>query len=113
MSHPRNLTGRPPASLAPESQNLRYAGLTIMRDHQIFDKEVETRPVAAQQQLDKSSYQEQIAYLMKHSVFYQEKLLAAGFSTPEQVGGLGDIAQLRLARFVMPRQGRTGRAAEV
>lgn len=80
--------------MAPESQNLRYAGLTIMRDHQIFDKEVETRPVAAQQQLDKGSYQEQIAYLMKHSVFYQEKLAAAGFNTPEQVGGLDDIAQL-------------------
>jgi len=65
-----------------------------MRDHQIYDPAVETRPVAEQFALDRASYQRQIAYLLKNSAFYQKKLGDAGFDTPEKVGTLDDIAQL-------------------
>ena len=65
-----------------------------MRDHQLFDAEVETRPVDAQFAIDRDSYRRQIRYLLEHSVFYQEKLAAAGFDTPEKIGELDDIAQL-------------------
>jgi phenylacetate-CoA ligase len=60
----------------------------------IYDPEVETRPVAEQYELDKDSYKQQINYLLKHSIFYQQKLADAGFTTPEQIGGLEDIAKL-------------------
>jgi phenylacetate-CoA ligase len=65
-----------------------------MRDHQLFDAEVETRPVDAQFAIDRDSYRRQIRYLLEHSAFYQEKLAAAGFTTPEKIGELDDIAQL-------------------
>ena len=65
-----------------------------MRDHQIYDPEVETRSTEAQFDIDRTSYRRQIAYLLGHSEFYQKKLAAAGFDTPEQVGGLDAIAQL-------------------
>ncbi len=65
-----------------------------MRDHQLFDAEVETRPVDAQFAIDRDSYRRQIRYLLEHSAFYQEKLAAAGFDSPEKVGELDDIAQL-------------------
>lgn len=65
-----------------------------MRDHQLFDAEVETRPVDAQFAIDRDSYRRQIRYLLEHSAFYQEKLTAAGFDTPEKIGDLDDIAQL-------------------
>lgn len=65
-----------------------------MRDHQIYDPEVETRSTEAQFDIDRTSYRQQIAYLLGHSEFYQKKLAAAGFDTPEKVGGLDDIAQL-------------------
>lgn len=60
----------------------------------IYDPEVETRPVAEQYELDKDSYKQQINYLLKHSIFYQQKLADAGFTTPEQIGGLENIAKL-------------------
>lgn len=65
-----------------------------MRDHQLFDAEVETRPVDAQFAIDRDSYRRQIRYLLEHSAFYQEKLTAAGFDTPEKIGDLDGIAQL-------------------
>ena len=67
----------------------------------IYDKEVETRPVAEQYELDREQYKKQIAYLFENSTFYQRKLAEAGFSKPEDVGGLEDIAQLhaRIARI--------------
>jgi len=65
-----------------------------MRDHQIYDPVVETRSTEAQFDIDRTSYRQQIAYLLGHSEFYQKKLAAAGFDTPEKVGGLDDIAQL-------------------
>lgn len=60
----------------------------------IFDPEVETRPVEAQYQLDREQYRKQVAYLFENSSFYQKKLEEAGFSSPEHVGDLDDIAQL-------------------
>jgi len=65
-----------------------------MRDHQIFDPEVETRPVDQQFAIDRGSYEQQIRYLLNNSEFYQNKLAEAGFDTPEKVGSLDDIATL-------------------
>lgn len=65
-----------------------------MRDHHIFDPAVETRPVADQFALDRDRYREQVKYLFAHSEFYQQKFTEAGFSSPEQVGSLDDIAAL-------------------
>lgn len=65
-----------------------------MRDHNIFDPAIETRPVADQFALDRTSYREQVKYLFAHSEFYQQKFAEAGFSCPEQVGDLDDIAAL-------------------
>jgi len=65
-----------------------------MRDHHIFDPAVETRPVAEQFALDRASYRDQVNYLFAHSEFYQQKFTEAGFSSPEQVGDLDDIAAL-------------------
>jgi len=60
----------------------------------IFDPEVETRPLDAQFAIDREQYRRQVAYLFEHSDFYQRKLAEAGFNSPEDVGGLEDIAQL-------------------
>ncbi|MEK9870795.1 MAG: phenylacetate--CoA ligase family protein, partial [Gammaproteobacteria bacterium] len=65
-----------------------------MRDHQIYDPEVETRSPEKQFDIDRDSYKEQVRYLLSNSDFYQKKLAEAGFDTPEKVGGLDDIAQL-------------------
>lgn len=65
-----------------------------MRDHQIYDPDIETLPVEQQFQADKQQYRKQVRYLMEHSEFYQQKLANAGFDTPEKVGELEDIAAL-------------------
>jgi phenylacetate-CoA ligase len=58
--------------------------------------EVEALPWAEQLALDGESYRTQVGYLFDHSAFYREKLAAAGFTSPEAVGGLAEIAQLPL-----------------
>ena len=65
-----------------------------MRDHQIYDPEVETRSPEKQFDIDRDSYKEQVRYLLSNSDFYQKKLAEAGFDTLGKVGGLDDIAQL-------------------
>ena len=65
-----------------------------MRDHAIYDPEVETRPLAQQFELDRVSYQEQVKYLFANSAFYQRKFAEAGFDTPEKVGDLDAISEL-------------------
>jgi phenylacetate-CoA ligase len=60
----------------------------------IYDPDVETRPVEAQYELDRAQYEKQVAYLLENSTFYQRKLAEAGFHSPEDVGGLDDIAKL-------------------
>ena len=41
-----------------------------------------------------NSYRRQIAHLFEHSAFYREKLQAAGFDSPDAVGGLESISAL-------------------
>jgi phenylacetate-CoA ligase len=58
--------------------------------------EVESRPWAEQLALDDESYRAQLAYLFERSVFYREKLTAAGVASAEDAGGLAAIAGLPL-----------------
>lgn len=60
----------------------------------ILEPNVETLPWAEQLRLDDVAYRKQLKYLFTHSPFYCEKLGRAGIDTPEQAGGLADIAQL-------------------
>lgn len=60
----------------------------------IYDEEIETRPTAEQYELDRTTYSRQIQYLFENSAFYRQKLEAAGFHSPSDVGDLDDIAQL-------------------
>ncbi len=62
----------------------------------ILAPEVETRPWVEQLELDDLSYRAQLTYVFERSAFYSRKLEAAGFSSPESVGGLAQIAQLPL-----------------
>ena len=65
-----------------------------MRDHAVYDPQIETRPTAEQFELDRVSYKKQVQYLFDHSPFYREKLEEAGFDTPEKVGDLSEIGAL-------------------
>jgi phenylacetate-CoA ligase len=56
----------------------------------MLEPEIETRPWDEQLAVDEVSYRTQLAYLLKRSAFYREKL--EGFET----SGLADIAQLPL-----------------
>jgi len=58
--------------------------------------EIETRPWPQQLALDDESYRAQLVYLFERSVFYREKLAAAGFASAEAAGGLADIGELPL-----------------
>ena len=60
----------------------------------LFDPEAETRDLADQKQKDEPVYRKQIEYLFARSEFYREKFKAAGFKTPESVGGLDDLRHL-------------------
>jgi phenylacetate-CoA ligase len=62
----------------------------------ILAPEVETRPWPEQHALDDARYRDQLAYLLKRSVFYRQKLAAVGFSSAGAAGGLADIARLPL-----------------
>jgi len=61
---------------------------------ELFDPEAETRELDEQRRKDGPVYRKQIEYLFARSEFYQEKLKAAGFKTPESVGGLDDLRHL-------------------
>jgi phenylacetate-CoA ligase len=69
--------------------------------------EVETRPWAEQLAVDDKSYRTQLAYLFDRSVFYRDKLAAAGFASDRAAGGLADIAQLPLTEKRELRATRT------
>ncbi|MBS0248850.1 MAG: AMP-binding protein [Proteobacteria bacterium] len=60
----------------------------------MVEPNVETLPWSEQIRLDDVAYRKQLKYLFTHSPFYCEKLGRAGIDTPEQAGGLADIAQL-------------------
>jgi phenylacetate-CoA ligase len=62
----------------------------------ILTPEVETRPWAEQLALDDASYRTQLAYLFERSVFYRERLAAAGFASARAAGALPEIARLPL-----------------
>jgi phenylacetate-CoA ligase len=62
----------------------------------MLDAEVEARPWDEQLADDADRYRTQLAYLFERSAFYRAKLAAAGFSSAEAAGGLGDIARLPL-----------------
>ena len=62
----------------------------------MLEPDVEARPWDEQLALDDESYRTQLQYLFERSVFYREKLTAAGFGSAEATGGLAEIAQLPL-----------------
>lgn len=62
----------------------------------IYDPEVETLPSDERRRRDDALYRDQVAYLFAASPFYRSRLKAAGFPTPESVGGLDGIAALPL-----------------
>jgi len=62
----------------------------------ILDPEVETRSWEEQLVRDDASYRAQLGYLLSRSVFYREKLRAAGVESPADAGGLVEIAALPL-----------------
>ncbi|MBT3808235.1 MAG: phenylacetate--CoA ligase family protein, partial [Rhodospirillaceae bacterium] len=65
-----------------------------MPSTELFDPEAETRDLADQKRLDEPVYRKQIAYLFERSEFYRDKFKAAGFKTPESVGGLDELRHL-------------------
>ncbi|HYG84811.1 MAG TPA: AMP-binding protein [Azospirillum sp.] len=73
----------------------------------IFEPEIETRPWAEQQAHDDPLYREQVRHLFARSGFFRDKLTSAGFSTPEDVGGLDDIAALPLTEKDELRRSRS------
>lgn len=60
----------------------------------MFEPEIEALPFESQAAIDDVLYRRQVAYLFANSRFYRDKLTAAGFATPEAVGGLDAIAAL-------------------
>lgn len=60
----------------------------------MFDPQTETRDPKEQFKMDCEQYYKQIQYLFSNSVFYQQKLKAAGFNSAKDVGGLENISQL-------------------
>jgi phenylacetate-CoA ligase len=72
----------------------------------MFDPEIESAPWAARRDADDALYRRQIAYLFDKSRFYRNKLTAAGFATPEAVGGLDAISALPLTEKDEIRQTR-------
>jgi phenylacetate-CoA ligase len=62
----------------------------------MLEPDIETLPWPEQLRLDDASYRLQLTYLFERSRFYREKLGAAGFTSAEAAGGLGDIARIPL-----------------
>ncbi len=60
----------------------------------MFEPEIEALPFDSQAAIDDVLYRRQVACLFEHSRFYRDKLTAAGFATPEAVGGLDALAAL-------------------
>ena len=70
----------------------------------MLQPDIEALPWAEQLRLDDGLYRRQIAYLLTHSHFYQEKLGRAGMTTSAAIGGLDGIGQA-----AAHREGRTAR----
>jgi phenylacetate-CoA ligase len=72
-----------------------------------FPSEAETRPWAEQLAIDDASYGQQLAHLFENSVFYRQKLAAAGISSPRDAGGLRQIRELPLTEKEEIKETRT------
>ncbi|HSC90500.1 MAG TPA: AMP-binding protein [Gaiellaceae bacterium] len=75
----------------------------------MLDPDVETRPWDEQLALDDESYRAQLAYLLDRSPFYRGKLDAAGITSAERAGGLGEIGRLPLTEKDELRATRTSK----
>jgi phenylacetate-CoA ligase len=73
----------------------------------MFEPEIEALPFESQAAIDDVLYRRQVAYLFANSRFYREKLTAAGFATPQSVGGLDAIAALPMTEKDEIRQTRS------
>jgi phenylacetate-CoA ligase len=62
----------------------------------MLEPEVEARPWDEQLALDEAAYRIQLEYLIDRSVFYRQKLAAAGIDTASDAGGLSELGQLPL-----------------
>jgi phenylacetate-CoA ligase len=62
----------------------------------MLSPEIETRSWDEQRALDDVSYRGQVTYLLERSLFYREKLAAAGIDSAGDTGGLDAIAELPL-----------------
>ena len=62
----------------------------------MLEPEVEARPWDEQLALDETAYRIQLEYLLDRSVFYRQKLAAAGIDTASDAGGLAELGQLPL-----------------
>jgi phenylacetate-CoA ligase len=62
----------------------------------MLEPEVENRPWSEQVELDDASYRVQLRYVFERSVFFREKLRAAGVESVEPAGGLREITRLPL-----------------
>ncbi len=73
----------------------------------MFEPEIEALPFDSQAAIDDVLYRRQVGYLFAQSRFYRDKLTAAGFATPEAVGGLDAIAALPMTEKDEIRQTRS------
>lgn len=73
----------------------------------MFEPEIEALPFESQAAIDDVLYRREVAYLFANSRFYRDKLTAAGFATPEAVGGLAAIAALPMTEKDEIRQTRS------
>ncbi len=71
------------------------------------DPSVETLDWIEQRAIDDTVYRKQVAYLFKHSPFYRDKLMSAGFSKPVDVGGLENITAIPFTTKDELRHSRT------
>jgi phenylacetate-CoA ligase len=60
----------------------------------VLDPMVETLPWTEQLKLDDTLYRRQVDYLIANSQFYRAKFRNAGFSSSDEIGGLGQIVNL-------------------
>ena len=62
----------------------------------MLEPEVEAAPWDEQLARDDASYRAQLEYVFGRSIFYREKLTAAGCSSARDAGGLAEMSQLPL-----------------
>ena len=99
---PRSRSGRSASSWPRQGEEaIAYDGSA---ERMMVDPEIETRPWGEQAAADDPLYRRQIAYLFANSRFYRDKLVRAGFASPDKVGGLDGNR-----RAAVHREGRAPR----